>query len=111
MRPLFIVCAICCLIAVFNLHISYYTWLRILVSMGALVKIYNLILLKEKRYVGIILFTIILVFFNPITPIYLYKKTIWILLDIIKGTLFLLFALHKNEIISQEKIIKPINIK
>lgn len=109
---LFTLCAICCFIAVFNLPISYYRFLRILVSIGTIIMIYNLILLKDKNYGWIVVFAIIIVCFNPIWPIYLYKKSIWMPLDIITGTLFLLFAfLKKKEIIIQKKMIEPINTK
>jgi len=112
MRTLFTICAICCFIAVFNLPISYYKFLRILVSIGSIAMIYNLLLLKSKNYAWVLIFAIILIFFNPIAPIYLHRKTIWMPLDIITGILFLVFAfIKKKEIISNAKIIEPINTK
>jgi len=88
MKPFFILCAISCFIAVFRLPIEYYTFLRIFISIGALIVIYNA--LRFKHYYVSILFLGILTLFNPIFPIYLYKKSIWIPLDVITGVLFLL---------------------
>ncbi|WP_423772990.1 DUF6804 family protein, partial [Agrobacterium tumefaciens] len=40
MKPFLTLCAICCFIAVFRLPIEYYTILRILISIGALLVLY-----------------------------------------------------------------------
>lgn len=88
MKPFLTFCALCCFIGIFRLPIEYYTFLRILVSLGALLVLYNT-LSSRQHYVSII-FLVILILFNPVFPIYLYRKSIWIPIDTITGTLFLL---------------------
>lgn len=90
MKPFLTLCAICCFVAIFRLPIEYYTILRILISMGALLVLYNAV--RFKQYYFSLIFLFILILFNPVFPIYLYRKSIWIPLDIITGILFLLIA-------------------
>ncbi|WP_292011044.1 DUF6804 family protein [Chryseobacterium sp.] len=94
MKPFFTFCAISCFIGVFTLPIEYYTFLRILVSTGAALVIYYSTVSKE--YYLSIIFLAVLFLFNPLFPIYLYRKSIWIPLDIIVGVLFLLLAFVKK---------------
>ncbi|WP_223608271.1 DUF6804 family protein [Chryseobacterium sp. OSA05B] len=96
MKPFLTLCAICCFIAVFRLPIEYYTILRILISIGALLVLYNA--LRFKQYLFSLIFFFILILFNPVFTIYLYRKSFWIPLDIITGILFLLIAfVEKSE--------------
>jgi len=90
MKPFLIFCAICCFVGIFRLPIEYYTFLRVLVSVGSLIIIYNF--LSQKQYNWSTIFIIILIIFNPIFPIYLYRKSLWIPIDTITGILFLLIA-------------------
>lgn len=94
MKTLFIICAIACFVAIFNLPIGYYTFLRILVSIGA-----GIMLLKnyEEKNLFFYLFLFVLILFNPLFPVYLYVKSFWIPLDIAVGILFLVvFNENKN---------------
>lgn len=90
MKPFLTFCAICCFAGIFRLPIEYYTFLRVLVSVGALVVIYNFLVYKQYNWSTI--FIIILIIFNPVFPIYLYRKSLWIPIDTITGILFLLIA-------------------
>jgi len=68
--------------------------------MGALLVLYNAV--RFKQYYFSLIFLFILILFNPVFPIYLYRKSIWIPMDIITGILFLLIAFvekpeEKNE--------------
>lgn len=90
MKSYFIFCAICCFIAVFSLPIGYYYFLRIIVFLGSVLIIGNS--LKHKIYVWAVIFIIILILFNPLFPFYLYRKSIWMPIDIIVGILFLYLA-------------------
>lgn len=96
MRTLFTFCAICCFLAFFRLPIGYYTFLRILVSIGAVVAIYNLI--GYKNYYIALAFIMVFILFNPIFPIYLYRKSVWLTFDILTGLLFLWFTFFKKNI-------------
>lgn len=88
MKPFLTFCALCCFIGIFKLPIEYYTFLRILVSAGALLVLYHTITSKQPYFS--IVFLVILILFNPFFPIYLYRKGIWIPIDSITGILFLL---------------------
>ena len=67
------------------LPIEYYDILRLAVSIGAIINIF------KERYVYIP----VLVLFNPIMPVYLYDKAMWVIIDIISGMLF--WASSENE--------------
>ncbi|WP_312297662.1 DUF6804 family protein [Chryseobacterium sp.] len=88
MKPFLTFCALCCFFGIFRLPIEYYTFLRILVFIGALLVLYNT--LSSKQHYFSIIFLVILILFNPIIPFYFYRKGIWIPIDIITGILFLL---------------------
>ncbi|MBM7418276.1 MULTISPECIES: DUF6804 family protein [Chryseobacterium] len=94
MKAFLTFCAICCFVGIFRIPIEYYTFLRILVSVGALIVLYNT--LSFKQYYFSIIFLIILILFNPIFPIYLYRKNVWIPIDTVTGILFLLINFVEN---------------
>jgi len=95
MKVFLVICALCCFIAIFKLPIEYYTFLRTIVSLGALLLIY--VWTKQKNYALTIVFILVLILFNPLYPIYLHRKSIWIPLDIITGILFLLIAFYSKK--------------
>lgn len=95
MKALFIFCAICCFIAILDLPIGYYTFLRVSVFLGAVLAIYNC--LKEKDRQLATAFIVILFLFNPVFPIYLYKRTIWFPIDLAVGLLFLWMVFGKKK--------------
>jgi hypothetical protein len=94
MKAFLTFCAICCFVGIFRIPIEYYTFLRILVSVGALIVLYNT--LSFKQYYFSIIFLIILILFNPVFPIYLYRKDVWIPIDTVTGILFLLINFVEN---------------
>lgn len=101
-----ILCISMLLLAILPFPISYYYLLRAGVCIGAII-----ILLKNiKQTHWIILFGIVALLFNPIFPIYLYKKSIWIPLDIIIAILFLI-ELLSNKSKEKEKEISKKEIK
>ncbi|MGV2453166.1 UNVERIFIED_CONTAM: hypothetical protein POZ17_23410 [Ralstonia mannitolilytica] len=101
MKPFLTFCALCCFAGIFKLPIEYYTFLRIIISIGALLVLYNT--LSSKQHYFSILFLIILILFNPVFPIYLYRKNIWIPIDIITGILFLLINFIERKEQKKEK--------
>lgn len=109
MKSLFIFCAVCCFIAILKMPIAYYTLLRIIISLGSVLAIYQLI--KHKNYPWLMAFVLVFILFNPMFPIYLYKKSIWMPLDILVGILFLLLAWIKKEMPVDEKIALPFKTK
>ncbi|HLP65497.1 DUF6804 family protein [Flavobacterium sp.] len=88
-------CATALLLALFPLPIEYYTFLRIFTSIGAVVVLVN----EMKRDVTLtgILFIVVLIVFNPIIPIYLYKKYLWMPLDILTAALFLIQGFKEKD--------------
>jgi hypothetical protein len=88
-----LLCALLLFIGVMPLPIEYYSLLRIVVFVGALLVISSDI----KKFQKILVFTLIAILFNPLFPIYLHDKDIWIPIDIVCGTLFLLNLLKKNK--------------
>ena len=100
-RVISICCALLLFIAVLHAPREYYWLLRTIVSIGSLLVIIQNI---TKAY-WVVLFGIILILFNPIFPIYLYKKIIWIPIDISTGLLFLI------ELIINRPKKKPVSVK
>jgi len=82
-----IICAVLLFIATFHWPIKYYTFLRIVIFLGAILVI---IPHNVKQLHWTVIFCIIAVLFNPIFPIHLHMKSHWIPIDIVSGILFLL---------------------
>lgn len=90
MKYFIIIAALLCFIGIIDLPIGYYTFLRIIVSLMALIIIVNEF---RSRKFWFIAFVLIFVLFNPIFPIYFYLKSIWIVIDIVVGILLLAYFL------------------
>ncbi len=101
MKPFLTFCALCCFIGIFKLPIEYYTFLRILVAAGALLVLYHTITSRQPYFS--IVFLVILILFNPVFPIYLYRKGIWIPIDTITGILFLLINFIEKQVPEKEE--------
>lgn len=97
-------CAILLFIAVLPASRDYYWTLRTLVFLGAIL----VILQNFSQPLWVVLFGAVLVLFNPIFPIYLYRKVLWMPIDIAVGLLFLI-----EVIVNRPKKIKqaPIHSK
>lgn len=93
MKYFYYLCCIALLIAVFKIPIGYYTFLRILIFIGALFIVLN----EIKRDVNLlgIAFIIIAILFNPFIPIYLYQETIWMPIDFFTAFLFGIYPFRK----------------
>jgi len=88
MKILSIICAVFLFIALANLPIGYFTILRIVVTIGATV-----VVIKELEKgidIWVIVFGLIAIIFNPIIPIYLHNKAIWMPIDLICGVIFII---------------------
>lgn len=86
MKAILLICSGLLLIALANLPIGFYTFLRISVTISAV-----LALIDEYNNginVWVIIFGIIAVIFNPLLPIYLSDKESWIPIDIITAIIF-----------------------
>ncbi|WP_312767193.1 DUF6804 family protein [Epilithonimonas sp.] len=94
-KTFFSFCALCCFFAILPLPLLYYTFLRIIVFIASGIVIYYFG--RQKEYHWVIVFGIILILFNPIFPIHLYFKSIWIPIDIVTGILFLFLVVIKRK--------------
>ncbi len=103
MKILCMLCACSLFIALLDWPIAYYTLLRALVFTGALLVIF---LLKPKPFLWILIFAAIAIMFNPIAPIYLYRKAHWLPIDIISGVLFLVIPFIKQDVKPFKQTIK-----
>ena len=80
-------------IAILDLPYGYYKILRVIVSLAALVMLaYEY---KSRNFVFFIYLFLILIFFNPLIPIYLDKSS-WQVLDPLAGLYFLIRAFAYN---------------
>jgi len=104
MKYLIIVAALCCFIGIINLPFGYYTFLKIIVSLMALIIIFNEI---RSRSFWLIAFILVFILFNPLLPVYYYLKPFWIGIDILVGLLFFYYfftLIPKKEIKASEPI-------
>ncbi len=103
-KTFFSFCALCCFIAILPLPLLYYTFLRIIVFTAAAIIIYYFTRQKEFHWVAV--FGSILILFNPVFPVHFYSKSIWILIDIATGILFLLlvFIRKKTKKLAEENV-------
>jgi len=91
MKAFFLICAAFLLLALFELPIGYYTFLRILVTIGAIVLVVNEF--ENGFNFWVISFGLIAILFNPIIPIYLHDKAVWMPIDVLVAILFTIKAL------------------
>lgn len=90
MKALLLICGGLLLLAIADLPIGFYTFLRIVVTIGAIIIVFTE--LKNGFNFWIFAFGLVAIFFNPIIPIYLHDKEAWITIDIITAILFVLKA-------------------
>lgn len=90
-----IVIAFCLLLGILSLPIGYYTYLRIAVSIAALI----IIIQNYKQGFSIwnMLFVLLVILFNPIFPIYFNNKEIWIIIDFAAALIFGISAFIDNK--------------
>lgn len=92
MKTWLLVCSGMLFLGVADLPIGYYTLLRIVVTIGAVIVVANEL---EKGFNGwVITFGLIAILFNPLIPVYLHDKSAWVLIDLIVGALFLIKSLN-----------------
>lgn len=95
MRLICMLCAATLLIGLFDLPIGYYTFLRIIITIGAIAILFQEFQ-KDVNLLGIG-FLVILILFNPIIPIYFYKRSIWMPVDIVVAGLFLIYGFKEKQ--------------
>tara|TARA_B100000809_G_C14727702_1_gene383777 strand:+ start:243 stop:521 length:279 start_codon:yes stop_codon:yes gene_type:complete len=83
-----IVAVLLCL-GVLSFPYGYYTLLRIIVTIAAIINAYNF--LEESNMEKVYLFGFLAILFNPLIPIYLGKE-LWILIDLAAAGIFFFLA-------------------
>ncbi len=91
MKTLALICAAFLLMALIDLPIGYYTFLRIIVTIGAIAVIVTEF--ENGFNFWVVTFCIIAILFNPLIPIYLNDKEAWMPIDIIAAILFIIKSL------------------
>lgn len=86
---LFLLPIVLLLVGLADLPGGYYTLLRIVVSITSVITAIMEYKVREKVNLWVVLFVALVILFNPIIPIYLYDKDIWIPIDIIASILIL----------------------
>ena len=90
MKLICVLCAVVLLLAFLPMPSLYYKALRVVVSVGA-IAVLTQEFQRDVSLLGITFIAVLLVF-NPIMPIYLYKKILWMPLDFATALLFLVYA-------------------
>jgi len=83
-------------IALLNLPIGYYAFLRWLVCITAIYSLYISYNLDKKINFGVWLFSVIAILFNPMIPFYL-GKSIWKIADTFVGIILFISIFILNE--------------
>ncbi len=96
MKYLLLLCSGLLLFALASLPIGYYTFLRIVVSIVAIVIVVTEF--ENGFNFWVITFGIIAILFNPLIPIYLNNKDAWIPIDILAAIIFLFKSFYKKKI-------------
>ena len=86
MKALLLICTGLLILALLDLPIGYYTFLRIVVTIGAVAVV--VIELENGINFWIIAFGLIAILFNPLIPVYLGDKSTWMPIDLITAILF-----------------------
>ena len=77
-------------IGILPMPIGYYTLSRLVVCITALYFVHNFY--KKRDNTNLWIFGFIAILYNPIAPIYLYEKIIWIIVNLIT-----IFLFYKNK--------------
>lgn len=95
MKSLWLVCAGLLLIGLIDLPIGYYTFLRIVVTIGSVAVVVTE--LENGFNFWIVIFGIIAIVFNPVIPIYLNDRSAWMPIDLIGAIIFIIkWFTHKQ---------------
>lgn len=95
MKRLLFLCSCLLFIGLLNLPTGFYTFLRIIVTIGAIAVLINEF--EKGLNFWILVFVVIIIIFNPLVPVYLNDKSAWVPIDIICGLLFLLKSYTHNQ--------------
>jgi len=96
MKSLLLICSGLLLIGMMNLPIGFYTLLRIVVTIGSIAVVVTEF--ENGFNFWVIAFGLTAIIFNPIIPVYLNDKAVWMPIDIFCSILFVVKAFAKNKV-------------
>jgi len=99
MKKLMLICSGLLLIGLAELPIGFYTLLRIVVTIGSIT-----VVVKEFENgfnFWVIAFGLTAIVFNPLIPVYLHDKGVWLPVDIVCSILFLVKAFTNKQVDKQ----------
>lgn len=88
MKSLLLVCAVLLFLGLADLPMGYYKLLRIIVTIGSVAVIVTEY--ENGSSFWIVTFALIAILFNPVIPIYFGDKSVWMIIDIISGIIFVI---------------------
>ncbi|MBK6774557.1 MAG: hypothetical protein IPG74_01475 [Flavobacteriales bacterium] len=91
LRAVALLCAALLFLALVRLPIGYYTFLRIAVTIGALLLLYHH-WTRSGINAWVVLFGAVAILFNPLLPIYLGDRSLWLPFNLTGGVLFMVAA-------------------
>lgn len=96
MKVICILCGVLLLTAIARLPIGYYTFLRVAVTLCCVIVIIDQ--LKKSNAFWLIAFIAIGLVFNPVLPVYLYKKSLWMPIDFVAAIAFIVYGLKYKSV-------------
>ena len=100
MKTILLICGGLLLFGIARLPIGYYTFLRVIVTIVA-----SVVLLSEWKSginFWVVFFGLVAIIFNPIIPVHLNDKAVWMPIDLVCGIVFIVKAFNlktlENEI-------------
>lgn len=90
MKQLLLICAGILFLSIADLPSGFYTFLRIIITIGCIAAISTEF--KNGINFWVLSFGLLAILLNPLIPVYLSDKSIWIPIDIAGGILFLIKA-------------------
>jgi hypothetical protein len=94
MKALMILCGILLLAGIADMPIGYYTLLRIVVTIGSVTVV--VAEMEKGITLWVLAFGLLAILFNPIIPVYLNDKQVWMPLDLVGGVLFFVKAFGRS---------------
>lgn len=91
---LFLIPAALLLLAMADMPSGYYVFMRIVVCLVSTIIAYGSYKEHDSLNGGAILFGLMAIIFNPIIPVYLYDREIWMPIDIIGAIIFVVKGLR-----------------
>jgi hypothetical protein len=83
------------ILAIFDLPMGYYTFLRICISIAAIISLLHYREIKDDNLM--VCFGLVLILFNPLIPIYLHNKGLWFIIDLVAAVIFYKYGYSENE--------------